>query len=400
MRKGYALFACVLLLAGAAHAQDTKETEKRLQSVRGELREVTTQRRQLETKRGGANQRLREADARVGSVQRGLQKTEQALQRDASQLVQLQEERARLSGSLQARKNELSALLRAAQQQGRVPALKTLLAQQDVAEAERALALQGYLQRAQVARIRTLSAEIARAEAIEGEITQRKAAMEVAQREQQQQLQQLKTARQQRAVVLADIEKEYKDRSAREKVLGQDAKALQNLLAQLRAAAAKAAREAARAKAEQERRAKSTGKPVVRRNLASTSAIKVGGLAWPVSGNLLASFGGRMPDGRSSSGVLIAAAAGTPVKAVAEGTVVFSDWMTGYGNILIVDHGNGYMSLYAHNDGLLRRVGDHVNRGTAVATVGTSGGQEAPALYFELRHNGNPVNPKSWLTRQ
>ena len=74
--------------------------------------------------------------------------------------------------------------------------------------------------------------------------------------------------------------------------------------------------------------------------------------------------------------------------------------MTGYGNILIIDHGNGYMSLYAHNDGLLREAGDAVRRGDAVASVGTSGGQGRPALYFELRRNGAPVNPGTWLTRQ
>ena len=134
--------------------------------------------------------------------------------------------------------------------------------------------------------------------------------------------------------------------------------------------------------------------------VASAPALKVGGLGWPVSGSLLASYGGRLPDGRSSDGVLIAAPAGTTVKAVADGTVVFADWMTGYGNILIIDHGNGYMSLYAHNDGLLREAGDSVKRGQPVATVGTSGGQEAPALYFELRRNGSPVNPAGWLTRQ
>ena len=134
--------------------------------------------------------------------------------------------------------------------------------------------------------------------------------------------------------------------------------------------------------------------------MAAAPALRVGGLGWPVSGGLLAGYGGRLPDGRRSDGVLIAAAAGSAVKAVADGTVVFADWMTGYGNILIIDHGNGYMSLYAHNDGLLRDAGDAVKRGDAVASVGTSGGQDQPALYFELRRDGAPVNPSTWLTRQ
>jgi septal ring factor EnvC (AmiA/AmiB activator) len=107
-----------------------------------------------------------------------------------------------------------------------------------------------------------------------------------------------------------------------------------------------------------------------------------------------------MPDGRNSSGVLIGAAAGSTVDAVADGTVVFAEWMTGYGLILIIDHGNGYMSLYAHNESLLRNIGDVVKRGDAVAKVGNSGGFGTPALYFELRRNGQPVDPSSWLQRR
>ncbi|NLA66670.1 MAG: peptidoglycan DD-metalloendopeptidase family protein, partial [Gammaproteobacteria bacterium] len=106
------------------------------------------------------------------------------------------------------------------------------------------------------------------------------------------------------------------------------------------------------------------------------------------------------PDGRRSSGVLVAAAAGSPVAAVADGTVVFAEWMTGYGLILIVDHGIGYMSLYAHNDSLLKAPGDRVRRGDAVSTVGTSGGQGRAALYFELRRDGKPVDPTAWLQKR
>ncbi len=121
---------------------------------------------------------------------------------------------------------------------------------------------------------------------------------------------------------------------------------------------------------------------------------------WPISGSLLTPYGGKLPDGRSSTGILIGAPAGTSVKAVADGTVVFAEWMTGYGMLLIVDHGNGYMSLYAHNDGLQKNVGDAVRRGDTVASVGSSGGQGRSGLYFELRQNGTPVNPTTWLQRR
>lgn len=401
MRLLVALAICLLALAGGLRAQDAKDAEKRLQSVRGELREVAAQRRRLEGQRGDASRKLREADQQVGGTQRALQQTRAQMRRDAEALVQLQQERQRHAGELAGKRKELATLLRAAQLAGEAAPLKALLAQDRVAEAERALTYQGYLQRAQVERIRVLGAEVARLQALEDEILQRRSALDAAGRRQAEQLAQLQAARQQRAGLLAALDQQYRDRAEREKALGRDAKALQSLLAQLRAAAAKAAREAERARREAARQAKATGKPAPKRStVASAPAMRVGGLSWPVSGSLLAAFGGRLPDGRRSDGVLIAAAAGTAVKAVADGTVVFADWMTGYGNILIIDHGNGYMSLYAHNDSLLRAAGDAVRRGDALAAVGSSGGQERPALYFELRRNGTPVNPSGWLTRQ
>ena len=123
----------------------------------------------------------------------------------------------------------------------------------------------------------------------------------------------------------------------------------------------------------------------------------VGGVGWPATGSLLAGFGGTMPDGRRSQGLLIGAARGAPVKAVANGEVVYAQWMTGYGQLLIIDHGGGRMSLYAYNEAILKSVGDRVSRGDTVATVGTSGGQGRPALYFELRSNGAPINPRSMM---
>lgn len=401
MRAAPALLLLALASFGAAPAQDQRDAEQRLQKVRSELKAVARERRQLEDARGDASRKLREADQQVGSVQRALRQTQATLQRDGASLAQLQAARAQHAGDLAAKKTELARLLRAAQVAGEDAPLKAMLAQDRIADAERSLIYQGYLQRSQAQRIRALAAELQRIDVLEREIDARQSTLARERKQQAVQLAELESARKQRAGTLAGIDRQYRDKASREQALGRDAKALQGLLAQLRAAAAKAAREAARAKADAERVAKTSGRPVQKRvTVASTPALKVGGLGWPVSGGLLAAYGGRLPDGRRSDGVLIAAAAGSAVRAVADGTVVFADWMTGYGNILIIDHGNGYMSLYAHNDGLLRDAGDAVKRGDAVASVGTSGGQDQPALYFELRRNGAPVNPSTWLTRQ
>jgi len=402
MRSRPLLLACCLLVAvSVAAAQERDDAERKLKQVQTELKSVAAERRKLEGQRGEASRTLRQADEQVGGVQRTLRKTQDTLRQDNAALLELQAERARLARDEAAKRAELARLLRAAQVAGQAAPLKALLAQDRVAEAERALAYQGYLQRGQVERLRVLSAELQRLDSVQREIAERRASLDQATRAQAAQLASLQRAREERARLLAGIDQQYKDRASREKALGRDAKALQGLLAQLRAAAARAARDAARAKARTDadpaRRA-DAGKR--RPAVASAPPLRVGGLGWPVAGNLLASFGGRLPDGRRSDGVLIAAPAGTAIKAVADGTVVFADWMTGYGNILIVDHGNGYMSLYAHADGLLKDPGTPVRRGDPVATVGTSGGQDMAALYFELRRNGTPVNPAGWLTRQ
>ena len=395
------LACCLLVVVGVAAAQARDDAERKLKQVQTELKSVAAERRKLEGQRGEVTRTLRQADEQVGGVQRTLRKTQDTLRQDNAALVELQAERARLARDEAAKRAELARLLRAAQVAGQAAPLKALLAQDRVAEAERALAYQGYLQRSQVERLRVLSAELQRLDTVQREIAERRASLDQATQAQAAQLASLQRAREERARLLAGIDQQYKDRASREKALGRDAKALQGLLAQLRAAAARAARDAARAKARTDADpARRTDAGKRRPAVASAPPLRVGGLGWPVAGNLLASFGGRLPDGRRSDGVLIAAPAGTAIKAVADGTVVFADWMTGYGNILIVDHGNGYMSLYAHADGLLKDPGTPVRRGDPVATVGTSGGQDVAALYFELRRNGNPVNPAGWLTRQ
>jgi septal ring factor EnvC (AmiA/AmiB activator) len=398
-------------LSTGASAQSTRETEKKLERLRGELKSIAADRRRIEGQRGDAAQKLRQADEKVGKTSRSLGQTEAALQQEEAALAQLQQQRDAMQANLSAQRAQLAALLRAAYLQGGNAPLKALLSQDSVARANLALAYSGYVQRDQAQKIASLTGQLRQLAQVEQEIETRRAELERTRAQQKRQVAALQKDRQARAGVVADLDQQYRDRAAREKALGQDAKSLEKLLANLRAAAARAeaerraaAERAAKQAAEQAARDKAAGKITPRRvpppQLANVPALKVGGLGWPLSGNLLARFGGRMPDGRTSSGVLIGAPAGTPVTAVADGTVVFAEWMTGYGLILIVDHGNGYMSLYAHNESLLRDAGDSVHRGDPVAKVGNSGGFGTPALYFELRRDGQPVDPSSWLQRR
>ncbi|MCD9124799.1 murein hydrolase activator EnvC family protein [Luteimonas fraxinea] len=415
MSRGRALLLVALLVAALpvldAAAQNSRETERRLERVRKELRDVAAERRRLEGQRGEAARDLRAADEQVSTSARALRDTRIKLAEEQIALEKLQARRVELESTVETRREELAALVRAAYTVGDEAALKLMLAQDRVADAGRLLTYHRYLQQQRSTRISELRAEMAELDGIEAAIQDRRAGLEAAQVEQRVQLAKVESDRSQRAEAVKGIESRFSDRSAREKALGRDARSLERVLTQLREAArrAEAERRAAAAaarerEAREAREATAAGRPRPPprppTQVARTTAPQVGGLGWPVSGSLLTAYGGKLPDGRSSTGILIGAPAGTAVKAVADGTVVFAEWMTGYGMLLIVDHGNGYMSLYAHNDGLLKSVGNSVRRGDTVSSVGSSGGQGRSGLYFELRQNGTPVNPTTWLQRR
>lgn len=402
-RRALLVVAAALALAAApTHAQDDQRAaEQRLATVKQELEKVAAERRRLEGARGEAARALREADERVAASTRALRQTASRIEQQEIALAELQARRAELDARLGSQRAELAALLRAAYAIGDAAALKLLLAQDRVGDANRMLAYHRYIQGQRAGRIQALAAELEELEAVEREIGERTAALEAERERQAAQLAGLERERGERADKLAGLQQQYDDRSEREKRLGRDAGALERVVEQLREAAARAAEREAAERARAARAA--AGGQAPRRapaQVARGAPIRVGGLGWPLSGSLLAGYGATMPDGRRSSGVLIAAPAGTTVQAVADGTVVFAEWMTGYGLIVIVDHGNDHMSLYAHNDAVLCEVGDRVSRGDPLASVGSSGGQGQPALYFELRRHGQPIDPSGWLQKR
>ena len=413
--------ALLLVLAWPASAQQStsREAQRRLEKIQRELKDVAAERRRLEGQRGAASRELRAVDERVADSSRALHVAETELAREQDALAQLNARREALKTQQAAQRRELAALLRAAYAQGEHAPLKVMLAQDRVADAQRQMTYYGYLQRQRLQRVAALRAELAELERVEAQIVEKRTALDAARARQRMQLATLARDRKARAVTLGELEQQYRDRRVREQALGSDARALQQVIGRLRAAAARAAAERAAAERAAAKAAAASTKPsgsrsagtkangakpaahgTPSRQTANAVPVRVGGFGWPLSGNLVAGFGGRMPDGRASSGLLIAAGLGTPVRAVADGNVVFAEWMTGYGLIVILDHGNGYLSLYAHNESLLKDVGATVKRGDAVARVGNSGGLEQPALYFELRRNGQPVDPGSWLRRQ
>ncbi|HRI93534.1 MAG TPA: peptidoglycan DD-metalloendopeptidase family protein, partial [Accumulibacter sp.] len=122
-----------------------------------------------------------------------------------------------------------------------------------------------------------------------------------------------------------------------------------------------------------------------------------GSLRLPTKGSVSNRFGSARQEGSTWKGLFIRAGTGSDVRSIAAGRVVFAEWMRGFGNLLIVDHGSDYLSVYANNDSLLKQVGDDVRGGESIATVGNTGGNPESGLYFEIRHDGKPLDPLAWV---
>lgn len=383
MIRRFGILALALWLAAApAAAQDADRAKKeaaaeqRLSTLRQQIKAITAEQRELEGERAAASRELRAADAKVNESVRALRRTEAAIATSEIELQRLQEKQATLEAGLSQQREALATLVRSAYALGRHEQLKLLLAQDRMVDLARVLAYHRYFQADRQQRITGLIAELRDLAAVAQQIEDQRQVLESARNQQQADLAALEAQRGERAKVLATLEAGFKDRAARLAALGRDEKSVVRLLEQLRDAVADIPRQV------------DDTRPFASRR---------GQLGRPLAGTVLAAFGGRLPDGRGSDGLLIAGTAGAEVRAVAPGRVAFSDWLKGYGLLTIVDHGDGWMSLYAFNDALLKDVGDWVRAGDPLATVGSSGGQGRPALYFELRRNGQPQDPKPWL---
>jgi septal ring factor EnvC (AmiA/AmiB activator) len=391
MRRSLA--ALCLLACGVALAQNAsspQQAQRRLEQVRAELQRIAREQRETEGRRGEAVRALREADEAVGARQRELSRIEAELAIQRERLDELGRQAEDAGRRLQAQRAALATWVRAAYRGGRDEPLRVLLAQDQIQRGRVVLGYYGYLQRDRQRRIAALAAELAGLRRLREDIRAGEQRLAVLLEQQRAQVAAVAEQRRARRQSLRRIETQAGDQRQRQAALETDARALRQLLQRLQRASAQAAPPARAATPQPARPA-----PPV----PAGPATGRGQWPLPVAGSLLAGFGARLPDGRNSEGWLIGAAAGTPVRAVAAGRVAYADWLNGYGLLLILDHGGGVLSLYAFNDALLKNAGDAVAAGEVVATVGSSAAQGRPALYFEVRRNGQPQDPRAWLGR-
>lgn len=415
-----ALFALLACCLAPASADERADAQRQLEAAQKDIAELQKLLGNLQQEKSGIQKQLEGSEREMGELQKQIDDLEQQLDDGAQEVERLDGEKKKLQ-SQRAEQQELIAIqVRAAYQSGGQEYLKLLLNQQQPEQFARNLTYHEYLGRARREQLEAHNRTLEQLHAVEAELATRHALLAGQQVELQDRREALEKARGEHRAVLARLDDELGDGDRKLKARRQEQERLNAVLKTIEETLARQAREAeerrlaeqrAREEAEHRRLAAGSGGKSVPSGGAQVSsnapafagpfARARGQLPWPVDGRLLASFGSPRGDARLKwDGVLIGAPAGSRVRAIHDGRVVFADWLRGAGLLLIVDHGDGYLSLYGHNQTLLKAAGDLVEAGEAIATVGTSGGQDTPALYFAIRQQGQPSDPLRWCRAQ
>ena len=390
---GAALAGAVIAPAALARQDSQSKAEQtqakqQLADLRSKMEALAKQQADTAAKRDSANAELaRQANA-LASAAKAVRQTDTELAAKQQQLDQLEQQRTTLQQNLDRQHAAIADLLRATYALGQGSDLRLLLGDEDVARISRALVYSKYFQQDRVQRVQQLMADLARLQDLESAIATEQQALQAAKAQREQQA---KTLAQQRAAqqkLAAETDAQYKDQGERLAALKQNAQSLNNLVDKLQKAIDQAAREAAAREAAAEKK-RPGHKPPPPLEVGGASANIRGNLPWPASG-VVNSYG---------SGVLIKAAGGSEIHAVARGRVVYAGFLRGYGMLVIIDHGNGWMSMYGNNETMLHGVGDQVEAGTAIGTASPPTGVNT-GVYFELRKGGQPVDPRSWLSQR
>lgn len=400
-----ALSAGVLLCAFSAHADDRDQ----LKSIQADIAAKERAVRQQQQQRNSLQAQLKEQEVAISAAARQLRETQNTLAELNKQIDEMSASLARLEKQKTSQERNLAAQLDAAFRQGEHTGMQMLLSGEETQRGQRLQAYFGYLNQAR-------QETIAQLKQTREEVASQKAALEEKQSQQQtllyeQRAQQakLEQARNERKKTLSGLESSIQ---AGQQQLGEmraNESRLRSSIAKAEAAAkARAEREAREAQAVRNRQKEATRKGTTYKPTESEKSLmaRTDGLGaprgqayWPVRGSTIHRYGEQLQGELRWKGMVIAAAEGTEVKAIADGRVILADWLQGYGLVVVVEHGKGDMSLYGYNQSALVSVGTQVRAGQPIALVGSSGGQGRPSLYFEIRRQGQAVNPQPWLGR-
>lgn len=354
---------------GARQAEEAR-VRARLDAVRAAQREIERERTELDGERGRLLGVLRDAELAISAARGEIASTEAEVARLSERIKALEAEERALERRLADERAALAALIRALDVGGRHYAVRAVFAADTLDELHPLLAYSRYLERARRARLAEIDQALSNLVAVTTSIEAARAELDARRDALAQRIAGLERANADRASVLAALEGSLADQAARLAELKRDAAELDALLARLTDAIA----------------------DVPTRLAGSESFARLRGrLPWPAAGRVSRGPG---------TGLRIEADGGTPVRAVGHGRIAYADWMRGYGLLVIIDHGDGFMSLYANQRVLLRQVGDWVEPGDPIGEAGDGGGGLPAGVWFELRRNGTAVDPSGWLARR
>jgi septal ring factor EnvC (AmiA/AmiB activator) len=355
----------------AAQKNEQGNNQKKLSQVKQAITAKKDVIKQVNLKRQKLLEQLKTDDINIAKTATSLALNQRQLEQTKNKINQLNSQQKKLEQQTNQQQKLLSAQLRAAFATGNHDYLKLILNQQNPKEIERTLVYYRYLNQARLTKITEFK-----------QTMQTLTTVVIEQQQQALNYQQLQTAQQQKKTLLLTNKKTRKQTIVS---LNKQLFSNKQSLEQLEIEEASLAAAINRLIYETKKALDLDGLAQLKRKLS-----------WPIPAKINRSFGSQKQGHLSWKGVLMKAPEGQQVNTIHHGNVLFADWLKGYGLVTIIDHGKGYMSLYGHNQALLKSVGDRVETGEPIALVGQSGGQSQSALYFEIRHNGAAVNPKLW----
>lgn len=372
--------------AAVSAAQDSKaqaeqaQAKQQLTDLRSKMQALAKEQADTAAKRDSVNAELAKQSNAVATAAKAVRDTDAQIAAKQQQLDQLQTQQSALDQSLSSQRAAIADLLRATYAIGHGSDLRLLLGDEDIGRIARSLAYSKYFQQDRLQKVQQLMGELAKLQDLENQITAEQQALQATRAQRQQQADALQQQRKQQQQLASQIDTQYKSQAQKLAALKQNEQSLNDLLAKLQKAIDEAAREAER---------KARANPTIPSGGGKALANIRGNLPWPAPG----------PVHTFGNGVTIAAPRGADVRAVARGRVVYAHFLRGYGQLIILSHGNGWLSMYGNNETLLHGVGDDVDAGEAVGTASLSTG-DTTGVYFELRQNGKPVDPRTWLSQK
>ncbi|MGO2477505.1 MAG: murein hydrolase activator EnvC family protein [Pseudoalteromonas sp.] len=361
-------------LAVTAVTANEDRTKKDLSEIQSALEKSQTERKAQQQKIVTLNKNLKQHELDIAKNAKALNIAQNSIKKTRQQQQQQQQQADALTNKQKLMQKALAAQLQSAYMAGSHDYSKMLLNQQNTAQVERTLSYYNYLNKARVEQLDELKALLVEIKQVQAELEKTELHLTALYKEQKNRQQALVNAQNDRQKNLKSLKAKLNSTESSINYLKENEQTLIAMLAELE---------------------KAKNQKV---ELIGLSKAK-GKLDWPTKGKLSHKFGQRKHGGIDWKGVLIDANEGVNVNSIQNGQVVYADWLNGFGWVIVIDHGDGFMSLYGHTQTLLKDVGDMVRQGESVALVGKSGGQSSSGLYFEIRHKGRAVNPEKWCRR-